>query len=97
MFTAIALQQLDSLYLYISNMTGEARAENYVGRIVKSCERLETFPMRGSARDDLLTGLRMIGFERRVTVAFVVETDVVNIAGVFYGGQQFEAAFDERE
>jgi toxin ParE1/3/4 len=49
--------------------------------------------MRGQKRDDLLPGLRTIGFERRITIAFVVTADIVLIEGVFYGGQDFEAAF----
>jgi toxin ParE1/3/4 len=48
--------------------------------------------MRGRKRDDLLPGLRTIGFERRVTVAFVVSADAVLIEGIFYGGRDFEAA-----
>jgi len=49
--------------------------------------------MRGQKRDDLLTGLRTIGFERRVTIAFVVTANAVLIEGIFYGGQDFEATF----
>jgi toxin ParE1/3/4 len=48
-------------------------------------------------RDDLLPGLRTIGFERRITIAFVVTADTVLIEGIFYGGQDFESLFhDER-
>jgi len=56
---------------------------------------LATFPQRGQLRDDLLPGLRTTGFERRITIAFVVTPDAVLIEGIFYGGQDFEAAFDE--
>jgi toxin ParE1/3/4 len=38
-----------------------------------------------------LPGLRVIGFERRVMIAFMVIDDAVLIEGVFYGGQAFEA------
>jgi hypothetical protein len=30
-----------------------------------------------------------------MTIAFVVAPDAVLIEGIFYGGQDFEAAFDE--
>jgi toxin ParE1/3/4 len=39
--------------------------------------------MLGMARDDLLPGLRVIGFERRITIAFVVTEAVVLIEGIF--------------
>jgi toxin ParE1/3/4 len=53
---------------------------------------LRDFPMVGSPRDDLRPGLRTIGFRRRVTIVFVVKSTEVRIVGVFYGGQDFEAA-----
>jgi toxin ParE1/3/4 len=43
-------------------------------------------------RDDLRPGLCTIGFRRRVTIAFAVEADAMTIIGIFYGGQDFEAA-----
>ena len=41
-------------------------------------------------------GLRVTGFERRVTIAFVVTADAVLIEGIFYGGRDFEAEFRGR-
>jgi toxin ParE1/3/4 len=68
-----------------------------VGRIVAFCEGLTTFPLRGTHRDDLLPGLRVTGFERRVTIAFVVTDAAVLIEGLFYGGRDFETTFRDRE
>lgn len=73
------------------------RANAYVGRIIAFCNGLTTFPMRGRQRDDLLPGLRTTGFERGVTIAFLVTADAVLIEGIFYGGQDFEAAFRRDE
>ena len=71
-------------------------ADGYVGRIVDFCNGLSTFPLRGTQRDDLLSGLRVTGFERRVTIAFIVTTEAVLIEGIFYGGRDFEAEFRDR-
>ena len=92
-FTPLAERHLDALHRYITSRSGEDRADNFIGRIVGFCQSLSTFPVRGAARDDLLPGLRTIGFERRATIAFVVEPDLVIIEGVFYGGRDYEAAF----
>lgn len=35
-------------------------------------------------------GLRVVGFERRVTVTFTVESDQVVIFRVFYGGANWD-------
>ena len=74
----------------------EERADGYVGRIVDFCNGLSTFPLRGTQRDDLLSGLRVTGCERRVTIAFIVTAEAVLIEGIFYGGRDFEAEFRDR-
>jgi toxin ParE1/3/4 len=51
---------------------------------------LATFPERGTRRDDILPGLRTIGFERRVTIAFRVLKARVEIVTIAYGGRDFE-------
>jgi toxin ParE1/3/4 len=75
----------------------ESRADAYIARIVTFCTGLATFPLRGQKRDDLLPGLRTIGFERRVTIAFAVTADTVLIEGIFYGGRNFEATFEHKK
>jgi len=52
--------------------------------------------MRGQKRDDLWPGLRTTGFERRVTIAYVVTANAVLIEGIFCGGQDFEAASEDK-
>ena len=93
LFTPVAERQLDCLHQYIAERASERTADGYVGRIVAFCQSLNAFPLRGSARDDLLPGLRTIGFERRATIAFTVTDAAVLIEGVYYGGQDFETNF----
>ncbi|WP_306121016.1 hypothetical protein [Roseitalea sp. MMSF_3504] len=45
-------------------------------------------------RDDLLPGLRIVGFERRITIAFTIDDDTVTFLRFFYGGQDWEDAFE---
>lgn len=74
-------------------------AVNFVDGIVAYCESFETFPERGTRRDDLLPGLRVTNYRKNTTVAFRVDTDtlVVSIIGVFYGGQDYEVALSAPE
>ena len=53
---------------------------------------LSTASERVMRRDDLRSGLRIIGFERRVTLAFVVGERDVLIFRLFYGGPSWEGA-----
>ncbi len=62
--------QIDLLDLYdhIHERSGPTRASASVDRIEKACRSLSEFPERGTRRDDLRPGLRVIGFERRVAI-----------------------------
>lgn len=91
-FTPLAERHIDSLHDYITTHASEARADSYVSRIVDFCNGFTTFPQRGTKRDDILPGLRITGFERRVTIAFILTPEAVLIEGIFYGGQDYDAA-----
>lgn len=91
-YAPLAEAQLDSLVLYLSERSSEEIAFRFVDGIVDYCESLATFPVRGAARDDVRPGLRITSYRRRVAIAFAVEDDRVTILGVFYGGQDYEAA-----
>jgi toxin ParE1/3/4 len=60
---------------------------------LRAFERLEYAGERGGRRDDIRVGLRIVGFERRVTVAFSVDESRVTILRLFYGGRDWEGAF----
>jgi toxin ParE1/3/4 len=90
-FSPEADAQLVGIYRYIACEASPAIAERFTGAIVDHCEGFDTFPHRGTQRDDLRPGLRTVGFRHRVTIAFTVEYDAVTIIGVFYGGQDYEA------
>lgn len=89
-FTPEAQEQLAALYRYIAAAASPQIAERYTSAIVTYCEGLQTFPHRGTRRDDIRPGLRITSYKKRVVVAFDVDTERVSIIGVFYGGQDFE-------
>lgn len=71
-------------------------ARDYVNRIIGYVNSFDVFPKRGSTRNELRQGLRVVGFERRVSIAFMVEDDAqeVVILRILYGGQQLEFGSD---
>jgi toxin ParE1/3/4 len=88
-----AAADLLSLYNYIAESSGFARAAEYIARIEATCTGLADFPLRGTQRDDLEPCIRSLGFERRATIIFRVDDDIVRIVRVFYAGRDFEALF----
>ena len=87
-----AERDLDAASEWIIDQSGFVRtAFNYVRHIRAFITGLKNFPHRGTKRDDLYPGIRIIGFERRVTIAFKVSDDSVLIARILYGGRDVEA------
>jgi toxin ParE1/3/4 len=90
-----ALEDLREIGSWITARANAEIAERYLNRLRAYCERFVAFAERGTRRDELRPGLRTIGFERRVTVAFAVFEEEVVIVRLFYGGRDIEAAFAE--
>jgi toxin ParE1/3/4 len=94
-FSPEARNDLAELYLYIAAHDGPDRAIAYIERIETFCRSFEVFPERGVRRDDLFPGLRVIGFRRRVSVAFGVSQEEVTFYRVMYGGRDLASHFSE--
>lgn len=95
-FRPEAEADLFGLYRYIAEASGAGRAEAYLARIEGACMALTTFPERGTPRSDLAPGIRTIGFEGRVTIAFrVLDQEVVEIVAIAYAGRDFEGELRE--
>lgn len=94
-FSPEAENDLLELYLYIAEHTGNARALAYIERLERYCKGFEEFPERGISRDDLFPGLRVVGFERRVSIAFHVHADTVTFDRILYGGRDLEILADD--
>jgi toxin ParE1/3/4 len=92
-FTPEARDDLLELYEYIAKHGNPERAIAYIERIEKACMSLQAPPNRGTLRDDLRRGLRVLGFERRALIAFRVRSRSVVILRIFYGGRSVERAF----
>jgi toxin ParE1/3/4 len=96
-FTPEAQDDLLDLYDYIADHSSPTRALRYIERIEKTCISLHSLPERGTLREDLRPGLRVIGFERRVLIAFRVNSESVAILRILYGGRNVELAFPQDE
>jgi toxin ParE1/3/4 len=92
-FTETAQADVDDLYARIAEKAGPSVAQAYIDRIEAYCAGFTTFPERVVTHSEIRPGLRTIGFERRVTIAFVVKGDDIVILRVLYGGRSIERAF----
>ena len=78
----------------VATAAGLRTGLSYLTRLRDFCDRLEFGAERGTRYDDIRPGLRIVGFEKRVTVAFAVDDDRVTILRLFYGGQDWKREFE---
>jgi toxin ParE1/3/4 len=90
-----AEKQVEALYDYIFDQSGEKRADLVIGRLLQACYGLDIFPFRGTKRDDVREGLRVMGFRRQASIAFIVEEERVVIHGIFGRGQDLALLLED--
>jgi toxin ParE1/3/4 len=88
-FHPAAIGELADLHQFITETGSARRADSFIAAIRHYCLGFETFPERGLRRDDISSGLRVVGFRRRVSIAFRVTEERVTILGVYFGGRDF--------
>ena len=89
-FAPEAVDDLVRLYEWIANAAGPDTAMAYVERLEAYCLGFDLASERGTLRGDVRPGLRIVGFERRITIAFVVDDQSVTVLRLFYGGRDWE-------
>ncbi len=93
-----AIKDLEGIYVHITDKSGfPERAWAYIEKLRRKCHELETAPMRGQRRDDLMANLRIAPIDKKTVAAFIVdeEKQAVLILNIFYGGRDYEALMSE--
>ena len=88
-FDRDAEADIESIRDYMAGARDLEFANGFADRLISYCESFADLPHRGTRRDEILPGLRTVGWRRTITVAFEVsdETKRVTILGVFYRGR----------
>ena len=80
---------MDAIHDWIVERAGYPTADAYMDQLDAACQSLELASERGRRQDDLLKGLRVIGF-KNTDITFVVEADRVLILRLFHGGKNWQ-------
>ncbi|MCG6566889.1 type II toxin-antitoxin system RelE/ParE family toxin [Tessaracoccus sp. ZS01] len=98
-YTPEAQQQLNELDDWITKAASAEIAQRFVSSILDHIDGILVFPLAGRARDDVRADMRTITFKKRTLIAYEVDESsgelVVNVLGVFHGGQDWETALSE--
>lgn len=84
---------LNELYDWITGRASPEVAMAYLERVSEFLSGLSVASERGHLRSDVRRGLRIVGFERRLTVAFVVDEHTVTVLRVFTAGRDWASSF----
>ncbi len=90
-----ARYDLIALYDWLADAASPDTALRYITRIEQFLTRLDLGSERGTERSDIRPGLRVIGFERKLSIAFSIEQDRVVILRVFSGGRDWQSLLSE--
>lgn len=87
----------DNLFIIYEFIAGDspARAIAFVRKLKNLCTSPETMPERGALRDEFAPGVRILVFEHRVTIAYRLRKDQIQIIRLFYAGRNTLSAFRE--
>jgi toxin ParE1/3/4 len=67
----------------------------FVERVEAYCLAFDLAAERGTRRDDIRPGLRVVGFERVLALAFTVDDGSVTFLRIFQAGRNWQSLFDE--
>lgn len=90
LFSPEAEADLEVIYDLIADAAAPSVAISYVERLEGYFAGMALASERGHRRDDVRPGLRIVGFERRITIAFTVSAEDVTILRIFYAGRDWE-------
>ena|SRR5688572_19285861 len=102
-FTAVldrdAEADLSNIRAHLESAVSAAFADAFIDQVFSYFAGYSDFPYRGTMRDDVRPGVRLVGWRKILTIAFKISepTEKVVILGVFYRGRDVIAALRGRE
>jgi toxin ParE1/3/4 len=91
-FASRAKADLIELHDWIAERSSAAIAAAYLQRLEIYCQGFALAGERGHRRDDIRPGLRVVGFKRRIAIAFIVEAEQVIVLRLYYGGRAISSS-----
>ncbi len=92
-FDERATNDIDSIYAYVAARAGHDVAIAYGRRLEARCRTMGDAPLTGSPHNELFPGLRTAPFERRATIFYIFDREVVTILQVIHAGRDIGASF----
>ena len=91
-----ALVDLLDMHDYITEQSGDARADTFIRRIEKKLVLAAEYPKTGRKRDELREGLRSLVIGR-YGAFYLILTDGLELVRVLYGGRDIPTLFADED
>jgi toxin ParE1/3/4 len=93
--TPQAEADLEEVWRYVAQ-GGEARADQFLDKILNQCRQLAEFPRMGRARENLAPNLRSFPVKKYVIFYRPVD-DTIEIVRILHGARDIESIFRDEE
>ena len=91
-YHADAVDDIEGLFSYILETSFDAvTAARFTDRIFERCEKIGDAPFGGIPRNDLGPGIRIVPFERKAVILYVVRDQTIWITNIFSGRRDYAA------
>ncbi len=91
-FRADAVEDIEQLFNYVLETSFDVvTAARFSDRLFERCQKIGNAPFAGVSRDDLGPGIRVVPFERKAVILYVVHDQTVWITNIFSGRRDYAA------
>lgn len=91
-YRATAMDDIEQLFRYVLEVSVDAAtAARFTDRLFERCERIGDAPFGGVSRHDLGPGIRVVPFERKAVILYVIRDETVWITNIFSGRRDYAA------
>lgn len=91
-YRADAADDIEQLFSYVLETSFDAvTAARFTDRIFERCEKIGNAPFAGISRNDLGPGIRIVPFERKAVILYIVRDQTVWITNIFSGRRDYAA------
>lgn len=93
-YTPAAERHITEILSFVAEESSLETAERFVLGIVQQCDGLADLPLRGAPVRPGKSGVRMLVYRSRVSIAYAIGGDDVLILGVYYAGRNWRRGTD---
>ena len=94
LLTPLATEDLQEIWLYLAENTGNETANKFLSEVKKKCETVAGFPEMGRVRHEYLLNLRSFLFKNYILFYLPLD-DGIEVLRIVHSSRDIQQVFDE--